>query len=137
MKRLLLCSILLSGASLAAQAQLLPVPNARNPDWILENTQPGSRPSRPDSLGGSRDRMPIADPNRRAPAAKMPNALPKSLSSIGDTRHYWDADRQLAYEWKARPGSTAPDQVVIVRQQATGALYTYRRRPQMAEARKL
>lgn len=137
MIRFLLCAALLLSAALAAQAQLLPVPNARNPDWVLENTQAGLHPSRPDSLAGSRDRMPIADPNRQAPTARMPNALPKSISGAGSMRRYWDADRQLAYEWKAQPGRMAPDQVVTVHQQTTGATYIYRRRPTAAEARKL
>jgi hypothetical protein len=129
MNHLLLCPALILGTALAAQAQLLPVPNARNPDWVQTDTKLGFRPSRPDSLPGSRDRMPIADPSRSG-APTMPNALgKKNLTNIGNTYRYWDADRKLAYEWQARPGSAAPDSTVTVHQQSTGAIYTYRRRP--------
>lgn len=129
MKHLLLCPTLLLGTTLAAHAQLLPVPNTRNPDWVQIDTKLGFRPSRPDSLAGGRDRMPIADPSRGT--ARMPNALRKNLMNIGNTYRYWDADRKLAYEWQARlgSGSAAPDSTVTVHQQATGATYTYRRRP--------
>jgi hypothetical protein len=126
MNHLLLCAGLVLGTTLAAHAQLLPVPNTRNPDWVQTDTKLGFRPSRPDSLPGSRDRMPIVDPSRGT--ARMPNALRKNLTSIGNTYRYWDADRKLAYEWQARTGSAAPDSTVTVLQQATGATYTYRRR---------
>jgi hypothetical protein len=127
MSQLLLCSALVLGTTLAAHAQLLPVPNTRNPDWIQTDTKLGFRPSRPDSLPGSRDRMPIANPSRGT-TARMPNAQRKNLTNIGNTYRYWDADRKLAYEWQARPGSAAPDSTVTVQQQSTGATYTYRRR---------
>jgi|GEM_PF-1790241 len=127
MNGLLLCPALLLGTALAAQAQLLPVPNTRNPDWEQTDTKLGFRPSRPDSLPGRRDRMPIVDPGRGS-TARIPNAQRKNLLSIGNTYHYWDADRQLAYKWQARPGSAAPDSTVTVLQQRTGATYTYRRR---------
>ncbi|NML66451.1 hypothetical protein HHL22_14660 [Hymenobacter sp. RP-2-7] len=129
MKLLLLGLALL--ATPAARAQLLPVPNTRNPDWEQTDTKLGFRPSRPDTLPAGRDRMPIADPNRGNRAA-MPNALgKKSLLGMNGSYHYWDAARKLGYEWKARPGSNsaAPDSLVTVYQQATGATYTYRRRP--------
>jgi hypothetical protein len=75
--------------------------------------------------------MPIADPGRSGPVA-MPNSqLNKNLSSSNGRYRYWDSARQLAYEWQARPGSNsaAPDSLVTVYQQKTGATYTYRRRP--------
>lgn len=125
MKQLLLLPALLA-STLAAHAQLLPVPNTRNPDWVQTDTKLGFRPSPPDTLPGSRDRMPTVDPRRNGTPA-MPNAQRKNLTSIGNTYRYWDADRQLAYQWEARPGSAAPDSIVTVQQQATGAVYTYRR----------
>ncbi|MGI4738507.1 MAG: hypothetical protein ACRYG7_25340 [Janthinobacterium lividum] len=130
--RSLLCAFtgLLIAAS--AHAQVLPVPNARNPDWIQTDTKLGFRPSRPDTLPGSRDQMPIADLNRQSGVAPMPNALTKNILSIGDQHRYWDAARQLSYEWQARPGQVAPDSLVTVRQQATGAMFTYRRAPARA-----
>jgi hypothetical protein len=128
MKQLLLCPALALCTTLAAHAQLLPVPNTRNPDWVQIDTKLGFRPSRPDSLLGSRDRMPIVDPSRGS-ASQMPNALgKKNLINVGNAYRYWDADRKLAYEWQARPGSAAPDSIVTVQQQATGATYTYCRR---------
>jgi hypothetical protein len=139
MNHLLLCAGLVLATTLSAHAQLLPVPNARNPDWVQTDTKLGFRPSRPDSLSGSHDRMPIADPSRGG-APTMPNALGrKNLTNIGNTYRYWDADRKLAYEWQARPGSAAPDSTVTVHQQATGATYTYRRRsaPPMVQGRPL
>jgi hypothetical protein len=128
MNRLLLCPSLVLGTALAAHAQLLPVPNTRNPDWVQIDTKLGFRPSQPDTLPSGRDRMPVADPSR-GNTTRMPNAQRKNLTSIGNTYHYWDADRKLAYEWQARSGSAAPDSTVTVRQQSTGATYTYRRRP--------
>jgi hypothetical protein len=128
MNSLLLCAAFVLGATLAAHAQLLPVPNTRNPDWVQIDIKLGFRPSQPDSLPGSRDRMPIADPSRSG-TARMPNAQRKNLTNIGNAYRYWDAERQLAYEWRAHPGSAAPDSTVTVHQQSTGATYTYRRRP--------
>jgi hypothetical protein len=130
----LLCFAFWVGATAAAHAQILPVPNARNPDWILDNTTLGSRPSRPDSAPGSRDRMPIADPSRQGGVSAMPNALTKSISSVGNRHYYWDAARQLSYEWQSRPNQVAPDSLVKVRQQATGATFTYRKRPKAEQA---
>ncbi|RZK97472.1 MAG: hypothetical protein EOO62_27955, partial [Hymenobacter sp.] len=89
MKQLLLLPALLA-TSLAAHAQLLPVPNTRNPDWVQTDTKLGFRPSHPDTLPGSRDRMPTVDPRRNG-APTMPNALRKNLTSIGNTYRYWDA----------------------------------------------
>jgi hypothetical protein len=123
---LLSCALLLTSA-LAAQAQLLPVPNTRNPDWVQTDTKLGFRPSLPDSLPGSRDRMPIADLGRDQ-ASGIPNAQRKNLANTGNSYRYWDTDRQLVYAWQARPGSAAPDSAVTVYQQRTGATYTYRRR---------
>lgn len=127
MKQALLHFAVLLGPALAAHAQLLPVPNARNPDWVQTDTKLGFRPSRPDSLASHGDRMPIVDPSRGR-TDQMPNALTKNLTKVGNTYRYWDATRRLAYEWPARPGSAAPDSIVTVQQQATGAMYTFRRR---------
>ncbi len=127
--RSLLCVLAGLLTAARAHAQVLPVPNARNPDWIQTDTKLGFRPSRPDTLPGSRDQMPIADPSRQNGAAVMPNALTKSITSIGNQHRYWDAARQLSYEWQSRPGQVAPDSLVTVRQQATGATFTYRRAP--------
>jgi hypothetical protein len=65
----------------------------------------------------------------------MPNALGKSILSIGDTHRYWDAARQLSYEWQSRAGQVAPDSLVTVRQQSTGATFTYRRAAKQWKAR--
>jgi len=105
----------------------MPVPNTRNPDWVLDKTTLGFRPSRPDTLPGGRDQMPIADPSRPGGVATMPNALTKSITGFGNTHQYWDAARQLSYEWQSRPGQIIPDSLITVRQQATGATFTYRR----------
>ena len=115
----------------AAHAQLLPVPNTRNPDWEQTTTKLGFRPSRPDTLPSGRDRMPTANPDLNG-GDRMPNSqLNKSLASANGQYRYWDSVRRLAYQWQARPGShsAAPDSLVAVYQQATGATYTYRRRP--------
>ena len=127
--RRICCLMAWLGATALSHAQVLPVPNARNPDWVLDKTTLGSRPSRPDTLPGGRDQMPIANPDRQRPPAAMPNALTRSISSMGQRRYYWDAAQQLGYEWQARPGQTTPDRLVTVRQQATGATFTYRRAP--------
>lgn len=121
------------GATVVAQAQLLPVPDARNADWVLDKTTPGSRPSRPDTLPGGRDRMPMASTNPPGQTPAMPNALTARISgnstgTAGGQRYYWDAARQLGYEWRARRGQFAPDSLVTVRQQSTGATFTYRKR---------
>ncbi len=125
MKQLVLLPVLLA-ITLAAHAQLLPVPNTRNPDWVQTNTKQGFRPSHPDLLPGHHDQMPVVDLHRSG-ASTIPNAQRKNLMSIGNTYRYWDADRKLAYQWEARPGSAAPDSVVTVQQQVTGAIYTYKR----------
>jgi len=114
-------------ATASAHAQVLPVPNARNPDWIQTDTKLGFRPSRPDSLPGGRDQMPIADPSRQSGPPTMPNALAKRITSIGNHHRYWDAPRKLSYEWQSRPGQVVPDSLVTVQEQATGATFTYRR----------
>lgn len=128
--RVFLCLGIWLCASVVAQAQLLPVPNTRNADWVLINTTPGRRPSLPDTLPGSRDRMPTAGPNPLAPTPAMPNALTAGLSNqstglVGGARAYWDAARQLSYAWR---GPAAPDSLVTVCQQSSGASFTYRKR---------
>ena len=114
MKCLLLPIALLCAAP-AAQAQLLPVPGTKNPDWALEKSEAG----------------PNAEPSDVLPGTdRMPNAMQRSIKSIGNRHYHWDSKRQLAYEWLSRPssGSVAPDQLVKVRAEPTGTLYTYRRR---------
>ena len=125
----ILCAAACLGATALSHAQVLPVPNARNPDWVLDKTTLGFRPSRPDSLPGSRDQMPIATPSREGEVTPMPNGLGRSIASIGDRHEYWDAARQLRYEWQSRTNQVGPDSLVTVRQQATGAAFTYRRLP--------
>ena len=101
-----------TGFAHAAQAQTLPVPGTRNPDWALEKTE--ARPTAGPSaalLGSDR----------------MPNATQQSVSSAGNRHYQWDADQQLAYEWLGRSGSEAPGQSVAVRDERTGTVYTYRR----------
>ncbi|MFD1468786.1 hypothetical protein ACFQ48_11175 [Hymenobacter caeli] len=102
----------IAGFAGGAQAQALPVPGPRNPDWSLEKTE--ARPTAgPSTALLSNDRM--------------PNAAQQSVSSTGNRHYQWDADRQLAYEWLSRPGSEAPGQSVAVRDERTGTVYTYRR----------
>ena len=114
MKRLLLSVVLLCAAP-AVRAQQLPVPGDKNPDWALEKSE--ARPN-----AGPSDVLPATD--------RMPNAMQKSIKSIGNRHYHWDSKRQLAYEWLSRPssGSVAPDQLLTVRAEPTGTLYTYRRR---------
>ena len=133
----LLCAVAWLGASILSHAQVLPVPNARNPDWVLAKATSGFRLSRPDSLPGGRDRMPIVKPNREGPkdAIPMPNGLSQRITSIGDRHEYWDAARQLRYEWQSRTDQVGPDSLVTVRQQATGATFTYRRAPKQWKSR--
>ncbi|WP_201979098.1 hypothetical protein [Hymenobacter rubidus] len=105
----------LSGSAAAVQAQLLPVPGAKNPDWKTEKFEP----------------LPEATPFDEPPKVdRMPNALQKSIVSAGNLHHYWDADRQLAYEWRSRLGSgtVAPDKEVLVYEERTGITYTFRRK---------
>ena len=114
MKRLLLPVALLCAAP-TVRAQQLPVPGDKNPDWALEKSEarPNAEPS--DVLSGT---------------DRMPNAMQKSIKSIGNRHYHWDASRQLAYEWQSRlgSGSVAPDKQVRVREERTGIAYVYRRR---------
>ncbi|MGI4759104.1 MAG: hypothetical protein ACRYF0_00255 [Janthinobacterium lividum] len=131
--KVLLCFGSWLGTTIIAHAQLLPVPNARNPDWVLDKVTLNSRSSQPDTLPGNRDRMPIASPNPQGKALAMPNALTtsisgKSVSIVGGQQYYWDAAQQLRYEWSARHGQGVPDSLVIVHQQITGATFTYHKR---------
>ena len=113
MKRLLLPVVLLCAAP-TVRAQQLPVPGDKNPDWALEKSEarPNAEPS---------DVLPGTD--------RMPNAMQRSIKSIGNRHYHWDSKRQLAYEWLSRPGSgsTAPDKLVVVRSESAG-IYTYRSR---------
>ncbi|WP_210516595.1 hypothetical protein [Hymenobacter terricola] len=98
-----------------AHAQLLPVPGAKNPDWKTDNFEA----------------LPGAISFGEAPKTdRMPNAVQNSIISEGNLHHYWDANRQLAYQWRSRSGSgtVAPDKEVLVREERTGLTYTYRRR---------
>ncbi|GGG52516.1 hypothetical protein [Hymenobacter glacieicola] len=104
--------IMLGCATSVAQAQLLPVPNSRNPDWVLEK----AAVPKPDASV-----LPLI-------TDRMPNAAQKSISSSGNRHYCWDAQQQLAYEWVSQPGRVAPDQRVTVREERTGTAYTYRRR---------
>lgn len=113
MRRVFLLILLACAASIA-QAQLLPVPGSRNPDWVLEKAP-----------------APKSDFSVLLPGTdRMPNAAQKSISSSGNRHYCWDAHQQLAYEWVSQPGQVAPDQRVTVRQQQTGTTYVYRRRTQ-------
>lgn len=115
MKTLLLSFGMLCAGTSIAHAQLLPVPGAKNPDWTLKKSEP----------------RPNAEPSDVLPGTdRMPNAMQKSVKSIGNRHYHWDSDRQLAYEWLSRPtsGSIAPDELVTVRSESTGTTYTYRRR---------
>ncbi len=125
--KILLCPTVWLGVTTLSHAQVLPIPNARNPDWVLGKTTLGFLPSWPDTLAGGCDRMPIDNPSGQDKVATMPNALTRSFTSIGSRHQYWDADRRLSYEWQARAGQVAPDSLVTVKQQATGATFTYRR----------
>jgi len=107
--------LLLSGGVFTPQAQLLPVPGARNPDWKVEKTET----------------LPNATPFGEPPKVdRMPNAVQNSIASSGNRHYHWDANRQLAYQWLSRRGSgtVAPDKEVLVREEQTGTVYTFRRR---------
>ena len=118
MKRLLLCPAMLLTASLAAQAQVLPVPGGKNPDWVLVQTE----------------RKPYAGQDMWPTSTdRMPNAAAKSIKSMGNHHYYWDATRQLSYEWLSKPDQVAPSSLVIVHQQTTGATFVYRKRPKIRE----
>ena len=113
MKRLFTL-LALCGSISAAHAQLLPVPGAKNPDWKVEKKEARA------------EATPFDEPPK---IDRMPNAVQNSIVSKGDVHHYWDADRQLAYQWSSRPGSgtVAPDKEVLVREDRTGITYTFRR----------
>jgi hypothetical protein len=114
MKSFIVLLALCGGASVA-QAQLLPVPGVKNPDWQAEKSEAAAE----------------ATPFGEAPTAdRMPNAAQKSISSSGNRHYHWDAERQLAYQWQSRPGSgtVAPDKEVLVREDRTGITYTFRRK---------
>ena len=109
----IILSFALLGGPIASHAQLLPVPGAKNSDWNLEKSEALQQKGQP-----------VLPP----PTDRMPNAAPRSISSIGNQHSYWDADRQLAYQWQDEPGSVKPEQQVRVIEQRTGIAYTYRRR---------
>ncbi|UOR04073.1 hypothetical protein MUN82_14095 [Hymenobacter aerilatus] len=113
MKRLLFI-LAAFGIASAAQAQLLPTPHQQNPDWTLQKVEAQN------SAGIAAAPPPATD--------AMPNAMQKSIASAGNHRRVWDAQRQLAYEWMSRPDEMAPDKLVLVREQRTGAVYTYARK---------
>jgi hypothetical protein len=115
MKCLLLCSAALLGASLVAQAQVLPVPGGKNPDWVLFGTY--KKP-----YDGPVVELPTTD--------RMPNAASKSIKSIGNHHYYWDDNRQLAYDWFSKDGILGPLALVNVRVQQQDVVYSYHRRRQ-------
>ena len=112
MKQLLLFAVLL-GPACVAHAQLLPVPGTKNPDWRLEKSEAPQSEDLPVLL---------------SPTDRMPNAAQKSIQSMGNQHSYWDATRQLVYQWQSGSGSVKPEQQVKVLEQRTGIAYTYRRR---------
>ncbi|WP_143080245.1 hypothetical protein [Hymenobacter arizonensis] len=112
MKTLLLPFALISSISLA-HAQLLPVPGGKNPDWVLFKTE--AQPY---------DGMALVP---APPTDAMPNAAQKGLRSIGDHHYYWDAERQLAYDWISRGDSKAPFMLVNVREQRKNFVHVFRR----------
>ena len=111
--KILLLLFALTGGATAAHAQLLPVPGTKNPDWKLEKFEALQ------SKG-----LPVLPP----PTDRMPNAAQKSIQSNRNQHTYWDADRQLAYQWQSSPGSVKPEQQVKVLEQRTNIAYIYRRR---------
>lgn len=111
-----------------AQAQVLPIPGNQNPDWILEKTEYNvySQQLRPPFEKGSQL---LGNTSAHANAVdRMPNSFPKSIRSIGNRHSYWDAERQVSYEWVSRSGGLAPDDLVILREEQTGNIYTYRQK---------
>jgi hypothetical protein len=113
MKGLLLCTVVLLSASLATHAQVLPVPGGNNPDWVLFGTY----------------KKPYDGPVVESPTTdRMPNAAAKSIKSIGNHRYYWDANRQLAYDWFSKDGILTPLALVNVRVQQQDIVYSYHRR---------
>ena len=115
MKRLLLPVALCCAVSAVANAQLLPVPGKLNPDWVLVSAQPQPY-----------DAQALEIP-KPAPTDRMPNVAQKSIRSIGNHHFYWDANRQLAYDWYSKEGKTEPDIMVLVREQRKDTLYAYHR----------
>lgn len=102
------------GICSSVQAQLLPAPHQQNPDWTLQKVE---------ALNG------VGIATVPPPATDgMPNAMQKSIQSIGNHRYVWDARQQLAYQWRSRAGEMAPDKLVTVREDRTGAVYTYARK---------
>jgi hypothetical protein len=113
MKFLLLCPAILLAASLAAQAQVLPVPGGKNPDWEFLRTE----------------RKPYDGHIIRSSSVdRMPNAAAKSIKSIGNHHYYWDDATQLAYDWFSKEGTLGPVVLINVRAQQQSTVYTYRRR---------
>ncbi|GAB3317156.1 hypothetical protein ACFQT0_24745 [Hymenobacter humi] len=112
MKRILLPFALLYSISIA-QAQLLPVPGGKNPDWVLLKAEKRHY-----------DAQALVPP----PATDaMPNAAQKSISSIGNHHYHWDSIHQLAYDWVSADGAIAPLEKVTVREQQGDIAYIYRR----------
>ena len=112
MKFLLIILVVGSTAS-AEQAQLLPAPHQKNPDWTLQKMEAPTE-------DGATMMQPVND--------DMPNAMQKGISSIGNRHHVWDSKRQLVYEWISQPNEMAPDKLVLVSEQRTGTVYTYVRK---------
>ena len=110
MKSVLFGVFLLSG--LVAKAQLLPVPNSKNPDWVLLKTEKQHSDGQPSFPAGT---------------DKMPNAAQKSISSQGNHHFHWDASHQLAYDWVSADGAWAPLETITVREQRSDIAYIYRR----------
>ena len=110
MKSALLGLFLLSG--LTAKAQVLPVPNSKNPDWVLLKTEKRH-------VAGQLPLPPSFD--------KMPNAAQKSISSQGNHHFHWDASHRLAYDWVSADGAMAPLDTITVREQQSDIAYIYRR----------
>lgn len=103
-------------AATTAQAQKLPVPGQKNPDWSLH-----------------RKKEPLQSQFRSTD--RMPNARFMGPSIIGNHHSYWDSKQQLRYEWESKPDSNAPVDSIIVREEATGTVYTYRRASPIVEPR--
>ena len=110
-----------------AQAQVLPIPGSRNPDWVLEKTEHHTYSQQPGPPSEKGSQIPGVASNANA-VDRMPNSLSKSIRSIGNRHSYWDAERQVGYEWVSRSGSLAPESLVMVREEQTGNVYTYRQK---------
>ena len=113
MKLLLLCPAVLLTASLAAQAQVLPVPGGKNPDWVLVQTE---------------QKLYDGHIIQSSNIDRMPNAEAKSIKSIGNHHYYWNAANHLAYDWVSKDGMLEPLGLVNVREQQQSTVYSYRRR---------